>query len=489
MNDLARLDARSFHSRLGDLLRVEFVALGAFLRALAEFDRRKLYRDLGHASLFDYLHRGLRLSRGAAHYRRAGASLVQSFPQVLAPIEDGRLCFSTVAVVASVLTEENRAEVLPRFYGLSKQEALELAAELRPRAVVPMRTVVTRTERAELAVPVSVVEAPAGINGEFSRKVHPGELDTAPATAEVAAATTVEPMTAVVPMTATASRLHITVSREFLALLKKAKAGESHRNPGATDEQILKLALEALIEKQGKRRASVPTKVKREVVARDDGKCQWHLADGSVCGATTRLEIDHIHPRGRGGPSTVENCRVLCRGHNLEAARQAYGDGVMDLFTRSAREGDGAVAREEVAKYEAAAATGGARGGPGEPGGREDGGLCAAYLADRAAKSPRTGSATRYRSADPSGEIRGSGSRPPAVRAICSPYHAASGSWRGRGCRCGTAPRSSAPHRLRAPGAGSRDRGRSGEPRPPRRARPPRAPPPSRRPTGIRPSP
>ncbi|HET8723217.1 MAG TPA: hypothetical protein VFM53_03360 [Anaeromyxobacteraceae bacterium] len=72
--------------------------------------------------------------------------------------------------------------------------------------------------------------------------------------ATAAATTTVE------PMTATASRLAITVSREFLALLEKARAGESHRNPGAIDEQVLKLALGALIEKQGKRTASVPAR-------------------------------------------------------------------------------------------------------------------------------------------------------------------------------------------------------------------------------------
>ena len=45
MNDDTLLEARSFHSRLIDLLRVEFVSLGAFLEALAEFDRRKLFRD------------------------------------------------------------------------------------------------------------------------------------------------------------------------------------------------------------------------------------------------------------------------------------------------------------------------------------------------------------------------------------------------------------------------------------------------------------
>ena len=30
----------------------------------------------------------------------------------------------------------------------------------------------------------------------------------------------------------------------------------------------------------------------------------------------------------------MENCRLLCRVHNLEAARQVYGDAHMDLFTR-----------------------------------------------------------------------------------------------------------------------------------------------------------
>ena len=36
--------------------------------------------------------------------------------------------------------------------------------------------------------------------------------------------------------------MHVTVSPEFLALLKKAKAGQSHVQPGATDEQVLTAA-------------------------------------------------------------------------------------------------------------------------------------------------------------------------------------------------------------------------------------------------------
>ena len=335
MHDTFRLDARSFHARLVDLLHVEFSSLGAFLEALAEFDRRKLFRLLGHADLFAYLHRGLKLSRAAAHHRRAGAWLVQRFPEVLEPIREGKLCFTTAAVLASVATEENLAVVLPRFYGLSKQEALELAAELKPRTLVPTRTVVTRVQAARPVEPVEELKPTVP-------EIRPGELGMPRTEVE---------RTLVEPMTATSSRMHVTVSRKFLALLKKAKAGDSHRNPGASDEEILTAALELLIEKQAKRKACVRAKVKREVVKRDQGMCQWKLADGGVCGATVRLEVDHVVPRGKGGPSTVDNCRILCRPHNLEAARRVYGDAVMDLFARGELPGGAPLAKEVVATY------------------------------------------------------------------------------------------------------------------------------------------
>jgi hypothetical protein len=40
-----------------------------------------------------------------------------------------------------VLTPENRDEVLPRFFGLSKREARELVAELKPAEHAPRRDV------------------------------------------------------------------------------------------------------------------------------------------------------------------------------------------------------------------------------------------------------------------------------------------------------------------------------------------------------------
>ena len=293
------MNAREWSLRHVELLRAERGALADLLLSLAEFDRVAAYRELGFATFFDYLHRELRLSRGSAHYRQVATRLVERFPEIVEPLRDGRLCLTTVIVVARVMTEENRYEVLPRFFGLSRQEAEQVAAEIRPVEVVPRRTVVTEAPVSKAAL-VAAAMPHAAMTAtnvkEYSRSI----VELAPA------------RTLVEPLTRTETRMHVTVSPEFVALLKKAKAGQSHVEPGATDEQVLTAALELLIAQQEKRRASVPPKVKREVMKRDGGKCTWPLAAGGTCGATIRLQIDHVVPRGRGGPSSVDNCRVLC---------------------------------------------------------------------------------------------------------------------------------------------------------------------------------
>ena len=312
------MNARDWSARIAGLAHREHSALADLLLAIAEFDELAVYRQLGFSSLFDFLHREIGLSRGSAYYRQVGARMIRRFPEVEEPVRDGRLCITTVGELAKVMTEENRAVVLPRFFGCSREEARQLVAEMLPAEVVPRRTVVT-----EVPLLGPVGPAPVGVLPVGRDRTHPEGVRLVPEVRR----------TVVEPLTSTESRMHVTVSPSFMTLLKRARAGQSHVQPGASDEQVLTAALELLIEKQGKRTACVPAKVKREVVKRDEGKCQWPVDGGGVCGSEVRLEIDHVVPRGKGGPSTVSNCRVLCRAHNLEAARQVYGDEHMDLFT------------------------------------------------------------------------------------------------------------------------------------------------------------
>ena len=100
---------------------------------------------------------------------------------------------------------------------LSRQEAEQVAVEIRPIDVVPRRTVVTGVQ-----VPAQVVPAlPSTPNvKEHSCSI----VELAPT------------RTFVEPLTSRETRMHVTVSPEFVRLLAKAKAGQSHVQPGATDE-------------------------------------------------------------------------------------------------------------------------------------------------------------------------------------------------------------------------------------------------------------
>ncbi len=73
------------------------------------------------------------------------------------------------------------------------------------------------------------------------------------------------------------------------------------------------------------------------VTARDEGRCQWKLHDGGICGSSVRVQLDHVHPVALGGSSTPDNLRLLCERHNQLAARRVFGESWMEQFT-TARE-------------------------------------------------------------------------------------------------------------------------------------------------------
>jgi len=263
----------------------------------------------------------------------------------VAPFREGKLCITSVVELARVITPENSTDVLPRFFYLSKQEAKAVAVEICPATVVPRREVVTKV------VTEVVTEWPR------AAPIHPGETPppTPPDPAPGGQRASFE------PLTPNLQRLHMTVTKQFLDKLDIARKGQGHAQPGASAEKVIEAALDLLIAQQAKRRAEVkrPHKnprsaknpghvtaaVKRAVWSRDEGKCTWPIDSGGTCGSTLRLEIDHVVPRGRGGPSTIDNCRLTCAMHNQLAARQVYGDDWMDQFTRGAG-GNAPVGRE-----------------------------------------------------------------------------------------------------------------------------------------------
>jgi hypothetical protein len=400
--------ARQLRDVLASMLRREQASMADFLVALADFDQRRGWELLGHASLFAFLRVEFGLSTAATFWRMSAARLLQRFPEVIESIRDGRLCLTTTAELAKVLTEENRSVVLPRFFGSSAREAKELVAELLPKEAPPLRAVVTSAvaaiSRPEPALPLAppASAGPLELRADSQSQVpssdtHPESL-RAPEMKMTHPARDAARGDDVEPLTADLRRLHVTVDRQFLKMLDAARDGLSHSIPGASTEQVLKAALELLLEKQARARGqvkrprktvaplatptptpapaptaistspateaataiptpvaiaspcpsfteplhrrtgpreSIPAAVRCAVWERDEGRCTWPLDGGGRCGSTYRLELDHIDPWARWGEETVDGLRILCRPHNQLAARQAFGARCMDRYTRS----------------------------------------------------------------------------------------------------------------------------------------------------------
>ncbi len=211
-----------------------------FLVALADFDDRRCWEELGYSGLFDYLHRDLGVSRGTAFYRKTAADLVRRFPEVVEPLKDGRLCITSVVELAKVITPENRGEVLPRFFHRSKREAMAVAAELCPKEAIPLRAVVTEVEPRSGTLALSSAARPPVTAGSRSAAVQPVELPAPPVVPPPPA----HPRPETIPLTADLRRLHVTVSTGFLAKVEAARSALSHSRPGASLEDVLEAGLD-----------------------------------------------------------------------------------------------------------------------------------------------------------------------------------------------------------------------------------------------------
>jgi hypothetical protein len=152
---------------------------------------------------------------------------------------------------------------------------------------------------------------------------------------------------------------------DFVAVLADFDERRPHSHPGASRDEVIEAGLDLVLEPTAKRRGLVknprktaeatatprarsgrqargarsgryvPAQVRRAIWDRDEGKCQWTMEDGGVCGSTHQVELDHVASYAKGGRiATAEEGRLLCRPHNDRHAREVFGDAWMDRFTR-----------------------------------------------------------------------------------------------------------------------------------------------------------
>ncbi len=267
--------------------------------------------------------------------------VVRRLPVVAEALRDGRLCLSTVAVLEQLLTEENVGELLARAAFLTKAEVERLAVTLQPRTPPKDGLRLLPSKKAEpREAPTPVVEPSTPAASVAAAPPTPAAIQLAPSPSRA----TLE------PVTADTYSLRVTVDAALQKDIEELRALLSHKIPNGDLTAVVREAVQCALEKHRKRKgaaepsrkkkspaAANPAKktgcsrqpisaaVRREVWKRDEGRCTWCGPDGQRCGSTWQVELDHIQPAALGGPSTVENLRLLCRFHNALAAEHAFG--------------------------------------------------------------------------------------------------------------------------------------------------------------------
>ena len=137
-------------------------------------------------------------------------------------------------------------------------------------------------------------------------------------------------------------RVQFTASAELEEKFVRARALLRHKVPSGDLATIVDEAMTLLVARLERKRCaatdrprkgapSVPgsrevsAADRRAVWARDVGRCTFVDREGRRCDAREWLEIHHDEPFARGGPTCVENLRLMCRVHNGYEAEREFG--------------------------------------------------------------------------------------------------------------------------------------------------------------------
>ena len=345
--------------------------LAELVAHLGEVEQRRLHLDAGYSSLFAYCTAQLGMSEDEAYRRIVVARLGRRVPSILEHLATGALSLSAAALLKPHQDAPDLDELVHALLGKSVNAAREVLAARFPEPDVP--STLRKLPQPHVPSPGArpLPETPDAPQPPLLGRVLEPMLAPRGGSRTVPTPSPMVPRTsrAIEPLSAARYRIQFTADKSLKEKLELARDLLRHSIPSGDFAALLDRALDLLITEHMKRRfgtrttqraprerpetaaiaraagvtagattnATVSRPTRRSVLERDGLRCTWQGTDGVRCSARAWLERDHRHPRARGGPSTVENVRHLCRAHNRRAAELAFGERHVERAMTNAR--------------------------------------------------------------------------------------------------------------------------------------------------------
>jgi hypothetical protein len=362
--------------RLGELVSHSRRVEADLVAHIGEVEERRLYAREASPSMFAYCTERLHLSEAEAYRRITVARAARKHEVLLALLRDGRLHLTGIAMLAPLLTQDNRDAVLARATHRSKRQIEELVAELSPRPDAPslMRKLPDR-RKAPLASALhdqhptrsaSLELAPERVDAVL--ELVPDRVDALaaaspsllapPRAARLAPSTAQQQPAAVEPLSLARYKVQFTASSELRDKLQRLSALMRSEVPDGDLAAIIDRAVSEKLERLEARRYAqsraprkvlrdsntspasrhIPAAVRRAVHERDGDRCRYVDEQGRRCSARDRLEFHHRHPFGTGGDHSPANLSLLCPTHNRYLAERDYGQAAIRQHRRREKE-------------------------------------------------------------------------------------------------------------------------------------------------------
>jgi hypothetical protein len=301
MSTLSTLSDAELVVRLPALVQAERQAMADVIEHLVEVERRRLYLTHATSSLYRYCIDRLGYSEDAAMKRHRVAQLALRLPEVLEELRVGAIHLTGLFLLSTHLTEDNASVLLAEARGKSRRQLEELIAHWFPRPDV-----------------ASSIEPLAGASqGALEQSTLPGvgKGNDTPRHAACPGTGTPQAWGRLEPLSPARVRVEFTARVEIHDKVEQARQLLSHAVPNGDLGELFERALDALLEKETRRRFGagrprkrrelklgsrhVPVEVAREVWERDGARCTFVDAKGRRCDERRFLTLE---PRG---PSEV----------------------------------------------------------------------------------------------------------------------------------------------------------------------------------------
>jgi len=306
--------AATVHTSLRQSLRAVEKAQQCAVLWFAEVMRRRLYREFDCSSINQYAMQKLGFSKSRTRDFVRLAGQLDKLPVVKKALSNGELGYTKARELVSVATPETQDGWLKAAKG-TRKELVHKIKEVKRAAKVDPR-------QGELLPPPQTVVEPKEMPVRFQLDLTPEQEARRAALVErlhkLGGAQTdrvelmLEALAALVearekgPRGPLASRppVQIHVHEKEGRMTVQTHAGERELSRAETE----KMRCDAVICRPGQRNTTtIPTRVRREVLARDQHRCQ-----APECGRTQFLEVHHILPRKEGGANKPDNLVTLC---------------------------------------------------------------------------------------------------------------------------------------------------------------------------------